>query len=36
MTYEMAQSAIRKAKRANKIAKAFRKRQKARAARDWY
>ena len=36
MTYEMVLSEIRKGKRATKIAKAWRKRKKARAARDWY
>ena len=36
MTYEMARSEIRRAKRSTKIARAWRKRKKARAARDWY
>jgi hypothetical protein len=36
MNYEMTQAEIRRAKRSTKIARALRKRKKARAARDWY
>jgi len=36
MTYEMVLSEIRKAKRARKIARMWKKKRMARAARDWY